>query len=205
MLKIKLFAGAFLGVALTLSTGCSPQTKHPNQINAFDGASYDSLTLAHAALSTLRMTVSSTYPQYTSAFNQAAASYSTAYNAYALFRTATANQPAASLAIGNLTVGIVALENTLQADLHVAPKTVMHIRTNAVRFRTAAASQITISDILAELELAASIAATVPGAQPYGILAEVVLSMTQDALAAFDASSGQSIDLSTIQPIASIQ
>ena len=37
-------------VALTISTtGCNTQPNHPNQINAFDGASYDELTVAHAA------------------------------------------------------------------------------------------------------------------------------------------------------------
>ncbi len=204
MLTFKLAATALLGVALTLSTGCSPQPKHPNQINAFDGASYDSLTLAHAALSSLRLTVSTTYPQYTPAFNQAAASYGTAYNAYALFRTASTNQSEAALAISNLTVSIVSLENTLQAGIHVNPQTVIRVRGRAARLRAAAAPRISISDILTELEIAASIASTVPGTQPYAALAEIVIKTTQAALAASNASAGRLIDLSTIQPVASI-
>lgn len=205
MLTLKLSATALTGVAIMLLTGCNPQPKHPNQINAFDGASYDSLTLAHAALSSLRLTVSTTYPQYTSAFNQAAGSYGTAYSAYALFRTASTNQAQAALAISDLTVSIVALENTIQADIHVNPQTVSKMRVKAARFRAAAAPQISISDILTELEIAASIAATVPGTQPYANLAQIVIKTTQAALAASNASAGQPIDLSTIQPVASIQ
>jgi hypothetical protein len=204
MLTLKLSAAVLLAAAVTISTGCNPQPKHPNQINAFDGASYDSLTLAHAALSSLRVTVSTTYPRYTPAFNQAAASYTTAYSAYALFRTATTNQAQAALAISDLTVSIVSLENALQTDLHVAPQAVVKVRGRAARLRAAAAPQITISDILTELEIAASIAATVPGTQPYANLAGLVIKTTQAALAASNASAGQPIDLSTIQPIAAI-
>jgi len=204
MLTLKLSAAVLLAAAVTISTGCNPQPKHPNQINAFDGASYDSLTLAHAALSSLRVTVSTTYPRYTPAFNQAAASYTTAYSAYALFRTATTNQAQAALAISDLTVSVVSLENALQTDLHVAPQAVVKVRGRAARLRAAAAPQITISDILTELEIAASIAATVPGTQPYANLAELVIKTTQAALAASNASAGQPIDLSTIQPIAAI-
>ena len=204
MLKLKLSVAALVAAAIALSTGCSPQAKHPNQINTFDGASYDSLTLAHAALLTLRSTVATSYPQYTAAFNQAAASYSLAYNSYALFRTATSNQTAAALAISNLTVSIVSFENSLQSGMQVTPQVTARIRARARRLRFSASPNITISDILSELEIAASIAATVPGTQPYAALAEVVISATQSALSALDSGSGQLIQLSTITPVPSI-
>jgi hypothetical protein len=205
MHTLKLAAATLMGFAVMLSTGCNPQPKHPNQINAFDGASYDSLTLAHAALSSLRTTVSTTYPQYTTAFNQAAASYAMAYGAYGVFRTNPADQAQAALTISDLTVSIVSLENTLQAGIHVSPQTVIKMRGKAARVRAAAAPRISISDILTELEIAASIAATVPGTQPYATLAEIVIKSTRTALAAFQASAGQPIDLSIIQPITPIQ
>jgi hypothetical protein len=64
---------------------------------------------------------------------------------------------------------------------------------------------MTVSDILTELETAASIAATIPATQPYSGLAAIVIQAAQDALATFTANVGQPIDLTTIQPIAPIQ
>jgi hypothetical protein len=205
MLKLKFTALALMAAALTLLTGCNTQPAHPNQINAFDGTSYDTLTLAHAALGSLRTTVSTNYRQYVPAFNQAAASYSTAYDAYALFRTAPSNQAGAALALSNLTFSIVSLENAFQLDLHVPAKSTRAVRARAARMRAAAAPKITISDILTELEIAASIAATVPGAQPYSTLASVVIRTTQEAVSAVAAAEGQPIDMTNIQPIPSIQ
>ncbi|MBV9266432.1 MAG: hypothetical protein JO061_09720 [Acidobacteriaceae bacterium] len=205
MLNLKIAAAVLAGGALILSTGCTPQPVHPNQINTFDGASYDSLTLAHAALSSLRPTVAASYPQYTTTFNQAAAAYSMALSAYSMFRSApTANQAAAAVAISNLTVSIVNLEDTFRADMHVQQDAVRNTRAKALRIRAAVAQRITVSDILAELQIAASIAATVPGTQPYSTIAEFVITATRSAIVAFTAAAGQPIDLSTIQPIAPI-
>jgi hypothetical protein len=198
-----LFIG-LVGAAVVLLAGCSPQLKHPNQINAFDGATYDSLTAAHAAMASLRGTVASQYPQYTSVFNGAVASYSVAYNSYAVYRATPVNEAAVALAVGNLTVSVVALENTIQTDLHVSPKTVSHIRGKALRLRAAAQPAITLSDILTELEIASGIAQAIPGAQPYAQLAALVIEATQKAVSAIDAASGQAIDLTLIQPIPAI-
>ncbi|MBV9082271.1 MAG: hypothetical protein JOZ62_06335 [Acidobacteriaceae bacterium] len=204
MLKLKLTAVGLLAIAVSFSTGCNPQPKHPNQINAFDGASYDSLTLAHAALTSLRMQVATTYPQYKTVFNQAAASYGTAYSAYSLFRIAPAGQASAALAISNLTVSLVTLENAFQTDMHVTPNFVSAVRTRAQQVRNGVGAKITISDILSELEIAATIAATVPGTQPYSELAMIVIKTTQEAIAAYTLEVGRPIDLSTIQPIPAI-
>jgi hypothetical protein len=204
MSYLKISAAALLGFALFTFTGCGTQPKHPNQLSTFDGASYDSLTVAHAALTSLRVSVSGSYPKYTTSFNQAAAAYDVAYTAYATYRTTPANTAAVTLAISNLTVAIVSLENTFQSDLHVAPKTVTTARSRVMRLRAAAQQHITISDILTELEIAATIAESVPGTQPYSTLAAIVIQTTQSAVAALTAASGQPIDLSTIQPIASL-
>lgn len=193
--------------ATLISTGCNTQPAHPNQINAFDGASYDSLTLAQGALTSLRVQVSTTYPQYAPEFNQAAAAYSTALNAYSVYRTAVigANQAQLSAAIQSLTVSIVLLENTFEADLHVPPSTVQKIRRKAARLRSGSGANVSAVDILTALEIAASIAAAVPQAQPYAALAAIVIGATDEAVAAESAAAGQPIELSTLQPIAPIQ
>lgn len=204
MLYLKITILISIIAAIVILTSCGVQQKHPNQLNAFDGASYDSLTVAHAALSSLRTTVSSGYPQYASTFNQAVSSYSLAYNAYAAYRLAPTNQAGAAMAISNLTVSIVNVENDLQRDMRVKPNTITHIRSRAVRMRVSAAPKITISDILTELEIAASIAETVPGTEPYSGIAAVVIKATQEALSAYQAAAGQPIDLATIQPVPAI-
>ena len=202
MLQIKFFSLLVLAIALSMATGCNPQTKHPNQINTFDGASYDSLTLAHAALASLRTSVSTTYPQYKTVFNEAATSYTTAFEAYSVFRTIPADQSSAALAISSLTASLVYLENSLQTDLQVPPATVQHVRSRAIQVRSTIGTKITISDILSELEIAASIAATVPATQPYAVLAELIIHATEQAIAAAESNSGQPIDLNLIAPIA---
>ena len=205
MSKFKLVLGASLGVALILSTtACSPQAGHPNQINTFDGASYDSLTLAHGALSSLRASIITNSLPCVPLFNETAAAYGTAYSAYALYRATPGNQASVAVAVSNLAVSIVALESDFQSQMHVPAATVLKAHSKAARIRSAH-PEITISDILSELEIAASIAETVPGTQPYSTLAALVIDATQQALSASKSASGQPIDLSTIQPVAAIQ
>lgn len=204
MLPLKLSLAATFAAVLTFCTGCDSQPAHPNQINAFDGASYDSLTVAHAALVSLRTAVSTTEPQYVVPFNQAVESYATAYDAYVVYRTAQTNEAALTLAIANLTTSISGLESTFQSEMKVSPAAVAQARSDAAKFRARYGQRITVSEILTELEVAASVASTIPGTEPYSTLAQIVIQMAQDALSAFSASSGQPIDLSTIQPIAAI-
>jgi hypothetical protein len=205
MSKFKVAVFSFLVLTLAIGTlACNTQPSHPNQINTFDGASYDSFTVAHAALASFRPQVSTTDKQYISVFNEAAAAYATGFNAYSLYRTTQGNQAAVSVAISNLTFSIVSLENAIQAGLHVSPQAVLNVRAKAAKLRASASPRISISDILTELEIAAAIARTLPGT-PYADLAGIVIDAAQQALAAQNAASGQAIDLSTIQPIALIQ
>ena len=203
MLKLNIIAAAPVAAALLLSLACSPQAVHPNQINAFDGASYDSLTVAHAALTSLRVTVSTSYPQYKTSFNQAAAAYQVALTSYSSFRALPANQLQAALAISNLTVSMVNLENAFQADMQVKPAAASAVRQHTYKLR-ASQPNLTISDILTELQIAATIAAAVPGTQPYAAIAQVVISATRSAIDAMTTISGQQIDLSTLTAIAPI-
>jgi hypothetical protein len=206
MSKFKIAVFSFFVLTLAIGTvACNTQPSHPNQINTFDGASYDSFTVAHAALASFRLQVSTTDKQYISVFNEAAAAYATGFNAYSLYRTTQANQAAVSVAISNLTFSIVSLENAIQAALHVSPQAVLNVRAKAAKLRASASPRISISDILTELEIAAAIARTLPGTQSYAGLAAIVISAAQQALAAQSSASGQAIDLSTIQPIALIQ
>ncbi len=200
--KFRLAASSVvMTAALLITAGCNTQPDHPNQINAFDGACYDSLTLAHGALASLRTELAGSYPEYDSAFNQAAGAYSIAFDAYSVFRTDLKKQPDVTVALGNLALGIINLENAIQTDLHVSQNTAQKVQRRAAKMRAMAGSSVTAIDILTELEIAASIAETVPSDKPYAELAALVIGATQHALAAEGAASGQPIDLSTVEPV----
>jgi hypothetical protein len=188
-----------------LGVGCGTQPAHPNQLNAFDGASYDSLTLAHGALTSLRAQISTGYPSYAATFDEASASYAAAYNSYALYRAGSGTQAALTVAIANLTVSIVALENSFQAGMHASPALVEQIRKKAKTLRQrAAGGNVTVSDILTELEIAAAVAQAIPATGPYAGIAAMVIDATSQALAAEAAQAGQPIDLEFIAPVVAI-
>jgi hypothetical protein len=190
---------------LMIAGGCGVQTPHPNQINAFDGASYDTLTLAHGALTSMRGQIVGNYAKYNTLFNQAAAAYNVALTGYSDFREKAANQAEVAAAISDLTLAIVNLETAFQANMHVAPADVMKSRKKAERVRRAAAGQgIGVFDILTELEVAAAVARAIPAAAPYAGLAQIVIGSTSAALSAEQAAAGQTIDLITIQAIQTI-
>ncbi|MBV9405034.1 MAG: hypothetical protein JO211_06800 [Acidobacteriaceae bacterium] len=205
--KIRLAAFALATTAAVLTTtGCKSQPDHPNQLNKFDGATYDALTLAHGALTSMSASISGTYPQYTAKFNQAAAAYATAFQGYALYRTAAtgANETQVAAAIQNLTASIVVLENAFETDMNVSTETMDRLRKRAAQIRDGAGANVSVADILTALEIAASIAETVPSARPYAALAAMVIAATDAALTAESVQTGQPIDLSTIQPVPQI-
>jgi hypothetical protein len=201
--KLKLAVLMLPLFALFLASGCGSQPAHPNELNAFDGTTYDSLTVAHGALTSLRAEVVSSYPKYAPVFNQAAAAYATAFNSYSLYRT-TANEADISMALANLTVSVVALENAFLNDMHASSANIVKTRRKANAMRARASASVTISDVLTELEIAAAVAKAIPAAQPYVALAQIVIDATSQAVAAEAATSGQVIDLNTIQPLAAI-
>ncbi len=188
-----------------LSTACKTQPDHPNQLNAFDGATYNSLTLAHAALSSFRDQISSGLPQYAPAFNEAATAYEDAFSAYATYRSQPQQNLVVVSAITELTRTLLNLENGLISGAHADSQAVASVRGKALRLRSRAGRNITISDILTELEIAASVAETIPATGPYSKIASMVIEATNQALAAQEAAAGQPIDLSTIQPLPPIQ
>ena len=200
--NLKWAAAALSVLSILFASACSFQTRHPNQLNAFDGATYDSLLLAHGALASLQANVTVSHPKYVPICNQARAAYGMAYAAYATFRTTPTTQAEMAVAIDNLTVAIIALENAFQSDMQASTANVAHIRAHAKHLRASAKrARITVCDILTELEIAAAVARTIPKAGPYAVLAQVVIQSTSAALAADTAAAGQPIDLSLIQPI----
>jgi hypothetical protein len=187
---------------LLMATGCGTQPNHPNQLDTFDGATYDSLTLAHAALSSLRTQISAGYPKYVPQFNQAASAYAVAFQSYSLYRTDRSNASQLSLAIANLTVSVTGLEAVFQDDMQASPAAVANVQSRAMKIR--ATARVSISDIFTELQIAAAVAQTIPAAAPYAMLAQLVIDATRQALAAQTAAASQPIDLSAISPVPAI-
>jgi hypothetical protein len=203
--RFKSLLSIFSVLCAVLATGCGTQPTHPNQLNTFDGASYDTLTLAHGALASLRTQVVVSFPKYVPVFNEAAVSYAVAFDAYALYRTNPSDESALVVAAGNLTLSIVALENSFQTGMQVPPGIVTDVRRKArALLEEAARQRLTVSDILTELEIAAALAESIPATSSYAGLASMVIEATSQALAAESAQAGQPIDLTTIQPIAAI-
>ena len=202
--KMKFLVFGLAGLSMVFSTACKIQPDHPNQLNTFDGSSYDSLTLAHGALTSLRGQISGGFPKYAPVFNEAATSYEAAFNAYAAFRIQP-QQAAVTTALSELTLSLVNLENVLIGDAHADSEATAAVRRKASRIRARLGRNITISDILTELEIAASVAETIPGAQPYSQIASMIIQATSQALGAEKATVGQPIDLTTIQPVPVIQ
>ena len=193
-------------LGFVFSTGCGSQASHPNQISAFDGATYDSLLLAHGAMASLEASITTSYPKYVPMFNQANAAYSAAFAAYSTFRTAPTTQAEVTVTINNLTVAIVALENAFQIDMQASATKVAEIRARAKRLRgSAAKAGVSVSDILTELEVAAAVAQTIPQAGPYAKLAALVMQTTSAAIVAETSAAGQPIDLTIITPMPAIQ
>lgn len=194
-----------LALLILGAIGCGPgkTTPHPGQINTLDGDTYDSLTAARAAIATMRSKVQTSYPEYTAQYNQAAAAYGTAYASYVAFRSApTSDQAQLAMVMQNLTVSVVALEDSFTLAMHADPHVAAARRKKAKQFKAQAkANGLSISDILTELEIAASIAATIPQAQPYAKLAELVLQATSAAVAELGAQDGMPIDLNLIKPM----
>lgn len=202
-LKLSLFGLATF--AVVLSTGCNTEPAHPNQLNAFDGATYNSLTLAHAALTSLRVQVPTVAQQDVPVFNEAAAAYEVAFNAYASFRSQPTNTVTVTTAIVDLTVGVVSLENALTVGMKADSQAAAEIRLKAFKLRARIGDKVSVPDILTELEIAAAVAETIPAAQPYSQIAALVIEATSEALAAENATAGQPIDLTSIQPVPQIQ
>lgn len=202
---IMLFTGAIL-----FAVGCGSPNTHPNELNAFDGSTFDSLVATDAALTSLRAQVSQQFPAYKNTFNTAASGFNMAVQVYTTYRSAPNTQTQAEINtdILSLTQAVVALETQIQSDLHVDPTKVASIRASIEKKKGAylkahaAGTNISIVDVLTELDIAATVAEAVPGASPYAALAQVVIQMAQTAITAVQASNGTPIDLTKLPVVA---
>ena len=191
-------SAAVLAVATLMTGGCTPQSNHPNQLNRFDGAAYDSLVLAHGSLVSLRTTVQEQYPALAPSFNKVAEAYQTAVAAYSIYRNTGATDLTMSTALHNLTLALVLLEGELEADLH------------RTEFRSASAkigaqSGYAPSELLTALQLAATIASIIPQTAAEARAAEAILAATRQALTEWRAVANTPINLAWLTPIEPIE
>lgn len=97
MLRARYFAPlAVLLAALVCLSGCAGVVKHPNQINATDGAMYDSLIMLQASLGRASQEISAapaTLGKFKPQFNQAVEAYNTAQAAYKLYHAQASGAP----------------------------------------------------------------------------------------------------------------
>jgi hypothetical protein len=197
-------AATSLLLAISITTGCHVQSTHPNQINTFDGAAYDTMTLAHGALTSLRVSIATDFPSYVPEFNKAAETYNAAIVIYSAYRNSQDTELSLSTVLGNLAVSITGLESVLVSDLHVDAKHSAQVRKAAQKIRARANVHITVADVLTELEIAASLAAAVPSTEGYATLAKAIVSATEAALNAEQAVADKPIQLDTIAAITPI-
>lgn len=196
-------------VAVLALTSCQPPT-HPNQINDFDGKTYDSLLLTHGALASLRENIRISHPDFIPAFNATAHAYTAAFDAYSIYRIDPQRvAPTLSSLVSDLALNVQKLEHDLTDPLPVEPakKDAVRERMALRRGRMAASRpryEMSLVDILTTLETGAQIAKFVPIAAPYADLAVLVIDATKRAVGDFNASSGKLIDLALLAPIAPI-
>lgn len=115
-----------LVAAALLSAAChhtGAQPPHPNQINAFDGAAYDTLITVQAALEEAKTHIAQ-YPQLKSQLNQAITSYNETMAAYKIYHSAASSDPDKQAAIQadiqTLIAGVADLQRSFGVKLKEA-------------------------------------------------------------------------------------
>jgi hypothetical protein len=190
--------------AMALLLGC-PSEQHPNQIDAFDGKTYDTLLIAHEALGALRPTVVSHTGDFAASYNASVSAYSDAFDVYSRYRQSPmSGQQPLVLLISSLASSVAALEDKLTRPLPVPAPQRQRITAQYRVAGTADVQQIsaaTWGSILDALTLAAEISATVPQSSEYGKLAEQIIAATRFATTAAQQNRGEPIDLARITPL----
>lgn len=88
-------AAALVALLALVGCGANSAATHPGQINAFDGAAYDTLVTVQASIQQSKG-LEPQFPQYKTQLNQVIASYNAAIAAYKLYHTSAAGAPSAS-------------------------------------------------------------------------------------------------------------
>lgn len=207
--KLKQLTAALTATLFFVFASACGNNTHPGQLNQFDGQAFDAFVAAHGALTSIRAEVIAQFPKYTVQFDQANATYATAYNTYVLFRQSpNANQAQLAIQINNVVASVVTLESLFESDMHASPAEINSARAKAAVIRAKvgaeAKSNISLVNILTELEIAATVAEAIPAASPYAAIAALVISATEKAVSDVSNTSGQPIDLSLITPVAQI-
>lgn len=110
---------ALLVILAVSITGCQHKgvLAHPNQINAFDGAAYDTLTVAQASLNQAKA-LAPRYPQFKTQLNQAIQSYDAALAAYKAYHAqGSGDTEALNQQLANLSGQIATLLNSFGVKL----------------------------------------------------------------------------------------
>jgi hypothetical protein len=192
-------------IALGLLAGCRIQVNHPGQISSFDGAAYDALTLTHGALSSLRAPVITTYPKLAGTYNRVADAYDRAVEMYKLFRTHGSSESTLSVALADVVVALGSLEVDLQGTLNVpADRTEARAAQHRLAARNAKArlsGAFSIQTLMAELQVAATIATAVRGDDAQMRAANVILQATREAVTEWDAVANQPINTASLASI----
>ena len=202
-LTLSLSAAALVASALLFS-GCSPQSNHPNQLNRFDGAAYDSLVLAHGSLVSLRSSVINRYPALAPKFNNVAEAYRAAVVAYSIYRSNSTIEVTTSTALHNLTLALILLEGELQASLSKDSGQLAPDAPAAGSVSSRAQTAYSPSELLTVLEVAATVASSIPAAQKHADAAQAILAATGQALLEWRTVASAPIDLAVLSPIDSI-
>jgi 5,10-methenyltetrahydromethanopterin hydrogenase len=88
--RTRSLVGLFIVLAVVSNVGCHPKAAvpHPNQLNTFDGAAYDRLTEAQAALTEIKTQYAAGKLPTTAkpVINEAGAIYNTAYASWLNYR-----------------------------------------------------------------------------------------------------------------------
>lgn len=195
--------------AALMLTSCQPST-HPNQINEFDGKTYDTLLLTHTALAELREAVRIEHRQFVPAFNSTTHAYNAAYDAYALYRLdPQSGALKVSTLLRDLASNVKLLERALTTPLPVPPVKQEEIRQKArVRKGSMATSrpsyEMSLVDVLTELQVGATIAQNVPVVSPYATIALMIINATKSAVQTSQSHSKKLIDIALLTPIAPI-
>ena len=210
-LRIKISALLSVGLLL-LTTSCrtpvatTPTTPtYSNQINQLDADTYTTLLASRAALIQFAPLLTTQYPQFRGVYDQAVTSYNTVEASYALFRTSptASNSALISAEMTALTSAIINLESQFQVS--TGTKAAADKLRNKQSLKAHAvintSTNISLTTILQELQIAASVAAAIPGASPWAQLAVAIIGALQTATATIQAQAGQPIDLTQVAPL----
>src|SRR4051812_13735191 len=201
----------FIGTVMVLPAvlfmaGCPASGIHPNQLDEFDGKTFDTLFLAHEALTSIRTGIVTRAPQFAPQFDAALHAYLIALEAYTEYRAAPVEDSITLVnhSVSDLSISISELERQFTDVLPVPEPKQIEIRmrmSSKTRSRSIQPRyMLSFADILGALEVAAQIAAQVPQSSAGGNIALLIIHAAQEAEASAQAHASVKIDLNLLMP-----